>query len=98
MEERGATAIPSDEYVCEMEVKNTYDQASLTPLLEIFDRSELSKCYEPEHQETITVKAKWRTQQVIAAAKKRGTTALAVVERARIPGAPRLKFQRRETN
>ena len=96
IEERGATAIPDETYRCEVVTTNTYDQASLTPLLELFNQDELSSCYQPAYEEKVTVPAKWRTQQVIAAAKRRGTEALAIVERARIPGARRLVFKRRE--
>lgn len=96
MTERNATAIPSETFIAELEVKNTYDQASLTPLLEIFNAIELEKCYEPAYAKQVEVPARWKTQQVIAAAKRRGAEALAVVDRAKIAGAPRLNFRRRE--
>ena len=96
MEERGATAIPSDQFVCELKQGNSYDQTSLTPLLEIFNQLEISSCFQPPYEETVTVPAKWRIPQVIAAAKRRGTEALAIVARAKIAGVPRLVFKRRK--
>lgn len=93
MERNGATAIPSEKYICELQRKDTYDQAGFTPLLEVFNESDLGEVYTPEHQETITVAPKWNTVKLIAKARRYGDKALAVVERAKIPGRPSLKFQ-----
>ena len=96
MAERQATSIPSEKFICELKQVNSYDQASLTPLLEIFNKPELSSCYQPAYEEMVTVPAKWRIQQVIAAARRRGIEAQEVVDRARIPGAPSLSFKERQ--
>lgn len=95
MNERQALAIPSETFICELEVKNSYDQAGLTPLLEIFNEVELAKCYEPAYSKMVEVPAKWNIQQVLAAARRRGAEAMSLVERARLPGALKLKFARR---
>lgn len=92
MQERHATAIPSEAFDCTLETKDTYSQLMFTPLKEIFLDGDLAKCLTPAHEERTTVPDKWDTQQVKAAAKKYGDKALAIVENARIPGAPRLKF------
>ena len=41
IEERGATSIPSETYICEMEIKRGYDQPSFAPLKEIFNEADL---------------------------------------------------------
>ena len=93
MEDRGATGIPSDEFVCEQETKNTYIQELLFPLKEVFSTAELMKCLIPAHQEIVP--EKWNTNKVIALAKRYGTDAQRIVEQARTPQRPKLKFERR---
>jgi hypothetical protein len=97
---RGGTSLPNaDEngeqlFICEIEETFTYDHSFFTPLLEKFNRTELGICYEPEHEQTVTVPAKWHTQQVKAVAKKHGDGAVEIVERGKIPKSRKLKFRR----
>lgn len=97
MTEREAVGIPSDKYVCELIPTNTYAQERFTPLLEVFYETDLASCYTGEHEEVVTVPAKWDTQKVKAAAKRYGREALDIVEHTKIPGTPRLKFEPRNT-
>ena len=97
MEERGATAIPSEEYVCEIEIKSTYDQPSFTPLKEVFNDADLKRCLRPAHIEEVEVADKWTTGTVKSLATKYGADALRIVENARMESRGRLKFARRET-
>ena len=96
MEARGATAIPSDEYVCELVVRNTYDQARFRPFLEILSERELQGVFTPAHEETVEVVDKWNTQKLVALAKRYGAEALRIIEQAKLPGARTLKFTKRE--
>lgn len=96
MNERKASAIPSEEFICEMEVKDTYSQPGFTPLKEIFFPADLAACFTPSHEETVQVADRWETAKVKALAKRYGEQALRVVEAARIPGPPKLKFRRKE--
>ena len=95
MEERGATAIPDETYRCEMHVSHTYQQPLLTPLLEVLNKVELDACYVPAHEELVKVDAKWRVQQLLAVARRRGAEALAIIERAKIESGRKLKFEKR---
>lgn len=95
MAEKGATAIPSDTFVCEMQVSNTYDQSRFTPLKEVFTASDLDAAFTPEHDEVKRVPDKWNTVKVLALARRYGDQALRCVEEARVRGAPRLKFERK---
>ena len=51
MEERGATSIPSETYICEMETGFKYAQESFGPLKEVFNEVDLKKCLTPAHTE-----------------------------------------------
>ncbi len=97
MEERGATAIPSEVYICEMETGFKYDQASLGPLKEILSEVDLKKCLTPAHTEEVKVADKWATGTVKSLATRYGADALRIVENARMESRGRLKFARRET-
>ena len=96
MEYRSATSIPSESFICELTSRTQYDQLGFTPLKEIFNDTDLPKCFTPAHIDSVDVPDKWSTQQVIALAKRYGDQALRVVERAKSLGSPRLKFERRE--
>jgi hypothetical protein len=97
MEERGATAIPSEAYICEIETKSVYDQPSFTPLKEIFNDADLKRCLRPAHIEEVEVADKWTTATVKSLATKYGADALRIVDSARMDSRGRLKFARRET-
>ena len=95
MTERGSTAIPSDIFKCDREQAVSYNQAALTPLKEIFTEGDLASCLVLAHEETIQVEDKWATVKVKSLARRYGVEAEKVVEQARVPGASRVKFERR---
>jgi hypothetical protein len=97
IEERGATSIPSETYICEMEIKRGYDQPSYGPLKEIFNDADLAKCLTPAHTDEVKVADKWATVTVKSLAVKYGAEALRIVENAQTESRGRLKFARRET-
>jgi hypothetical protein len=97
IEERGATSIPSEIYICEMEIKRDYDQPSYGPLKEIFNEVDLKKCLTPAHTDEVKVADKWATVTVKSLAAKYGSEALRIVENAQTESRGRLKFARRET-
>ena len=97
IEERGATSIPSEVYICEMETGFRYDQPSFAPLKEIFNDADLAKCLTPAHTEEVKVADKWATGTVKSLATKYGAEALRIVENALTESRGRLKFARRET-
>ena len=96
MEERGATSIPSETYICEMETGWKYDQPSFGPLKEIFNEVDLKKCLTPAHTDEVKVADKWATATVKSLATKYGADALRILENARMESRGRLKFARRE--
>ena len=97
MEERGATSIPSEVYICEMETGWKYDQPSFGPLKEVFHDADLKKCLTPAHTEEVKVADKWATGTVKSLATKYGADALRILENARMESRGQLKFTRRET-
>jgi hypothetical protein len=97
MEEKKATSIPSETYICEMETGWKYDQASFGPLKEVFNEVDLKKCLTPAHTEEVKIEDKWATGTVKSLATKYGAEALRILENARMESRGRLKFARRET-
>ena len=97
MEERVATSIPSETYICEMETGWKYDQPSFGPLKEVFNDADLKRCLTPAHTEEVKVEDKWTTATVKSLATKYGAEALRIFENARMESRGRLKFARRET-
>ena len=97
MEEKKATSIPSETYICEMETGFRYDQMSFGPLKEIFNDADLKRCLTPAHTEEVKVEDKWTTATVKSLATKYGAEALRIFENARTESRGRLKFARRET-
>ena len=97
IEERGATSIPSETYICEMETGFKYDQPSFGPLKEIFNEVDLAKCLTSAHTEEVKVADKWTTATVKSLATKYGAEAMRIFENARTESRGRLKFARRET-
>ena len=101
MEGRGATSIPDDTFICESPLRYEYPPGTFTPLLEIFNATELEECYWPAKRELVPEHYEqhpeaWNTPKTLSLAKKRGTEAMAVVERNRLPGARRIRFTKRE--
>jgi len=97
MEENEATSIPSETYICEINVKNDYDQPSFGPLKEILNDADLKKCLIPAHTEEVRIEDKWATGTVKSLATKYGADALRIFENARTESRGRLIFKRRET-
>jgi len=97
IEERGATSIPSETYICEMETGFKYDQPSFAPLKEVFNEADLKRCLTPAHTEEVKVADKWTTATVKSLATKYGSEAMRIFENARTESRGRLKFARRET-
>ncbi len=97
MEERGATMIPSDSYVCEAPIRYDYPDGCFTPLKEEFTESELAECITPAWTETVEHPESWNTLKVISIARKHGKAAMDIVERQRIPKRSKIKFERKET-
>ena len=95
IEERGATSIPSEIYICEMETNWRYDQPSFGPLKEVFNDADLKKCLTPAHIEEVKVEDKWATGTVKSLATKYGAEALRIVDHARMESRGRLVFKRR---
>ena len=93
MMDRGATSIPSERFQCELVSDTSYDRTRFTPLKEILNELDLASCWTPATQVLQTVPESWNTAKVKAMARKYGDAALAVVERARVEGRPRLKFE-----
>lgn len=100
IQERGGTTLPVADnngeliWTCEQVDSYTYDHSQFTPLLEKFNKTELEECYIPEHDEMLTVPAKWYTSILKAVAKKHGDGAPELVDRARVPTGRKLKFER----
>ena len=97
IEERGATSIPSETYICEMETGFKYNQPSFAPLKEIFNEVDLKKCLTPAHTDEVKVADKWATGTVKSLAVKYGAEALRILANAQTESRGRLKFARRET-
>ena len=97
MEEKKATSIPSETYICEMETGFKYDQPSFGPLKEIFNEVDLKKCLTPAHTDEVKIEDKWTTATVKSLATKYGSEALRIFENARTETRGRLVFKRRET-
>ena len=98
MEDRGATSIPSEDYICELSYRPTYDQLGFIPLKEVFNESDLARCLTPAHTEEVEVPDKWATSTVKSLAAKYGADALRIVDRAKTHDRGKLIFKRRENN
>ena len=95
IEERQATSIPSEAYICEMETGFKYDQVSFGPLKEVFHDADLKKCLTPAHTAEVKIEDKWATGTVKSLATKYGAEALRIFENARTESRGRLVFKRR---
>ena len=96
IEERGAKAIPSEAYICELETNAKYDQLAFAPLKEVFHDADLRRCLTPAHSERVEVQDKWATATVKSLAAKYGAEALRIFENARMETRGRLIFKRRD--
>ena len=96
IEDRGAKAIPSEAYICELETNAKYAQLSFGPLKEVFNEADLRRCLTPAHSERVEVQDKWATTTVKSLAAKYGADALRIVDHARMETPGRLIFKRRD--
>ena len=92
----GGTMLPSEEFICELVTTNTYDQAAFRPFLEILTGADLETVFIPAHVEQVEVKDKWDTRKLIALARRYGKEALSIIDRARVPGVAKLRFEPRK--
>ena len=89
---RGALAIDGDAFEATLKIVNSYDQGQLQPLLEVLSAEDLAVCYTAEHvQTTITkIAAKFDLVKLKPIARKRGYEVQAIIDRATIPGSPKV--------
>ena len=95
LEERGAKAIPSNHYICELSMRNMYDQAAFTPLKELLVQADLDVVLRPAHTETVAIPDEWYTQKILALG-RRLPEVQHVVDSARRELRGKLKFERRK--
>lgn len=92
-----AEALVDAEYDCPIASTANYDRTRLTPLLEVLNGADLAKCYEPAHQETVDVEAKWDLVKLKPLARKYGGQAAEVMAHATLEPSRRVgKFKRLE--
>ena len=96
--ERGAAAIMGQRWTCELKRNVSYDQTAFTPLKEILGPADLEACFTPAHEAITAVPDHWDTVRVKALARRYGAEALGIVERAQMPGTPRLELRERRTS
>lgn len=95
MEADGATALAHDEFDVKLGYgTGQWDPARLAALREIVPQSAIDEAFVPEHDETIHVSPKWDMRKA-ARFGKYGKEAQEVLDRAKLPGAPRLSIKRR---
>ncbi len=92
----GGTAFPSETYICELKVINSYDQTKFTLLKEELNETEMDHAWEEEWDETKVHPAKFNTVKLKSIVNKRGGRAKEIFEDAMIPGAVSLTFKRRD--
>ncbi len=97
MDAEGATAVPHKTHVVKLERRVTYDQGKLASLREVLPAEVHEAAWTPERQETRTVPGRWDMRKV-AGLKRYGADVVEVIERAAIPGAPRLTIKLKEAN
>ena len=91
----GGTALPSETYICELVVKNTYDAIGLIAVKEELNETEMKHSWEEEWVEAKIHPGKFNTVKLKAIVNKRGGKAKQLFEAAQIPGPQTLKFERR---
>ena len=91
----GGTELPSEEFICALVVKNTYDISKFVPLLEELNETEMKHAWEEEWTEAKIHPGKFNTTKLKAICNKRGGKAKQLFENALIPGNPTLEFKKR---
>lgn len=97
MEGEGASIYDTSTHEVELKTSTSYDQGRLTPLLELLSQEELeaAHAYEPEHEETRTVPAKWNLTH-LKKFRRRGRDIAEIIERARFSGPTRLTIKEKK--
>ena len=95
MEAEGATEIPHPDFEVKLKRSSSWDYSRLATLGELVPEAELAKAHTPEHEETVVVPDKWDMRKALTF-KKFGREVEAVLEAARLLGAPRLTIKRKE--
>jgi hypothetical protein len=96
MERDGATAVPHPEFDVRMESKPTYDHGKLAMLREFVPPDELTRGYTQEHEQTVTIAAKW-DMRIVKSWSKYGNEVKDAIKSAAIPGAPKLRIRKKES-
>ena len=91
----GGTMLDNDQFLIELKPGPvSLDVGIIIAVKEQLSAENLAKCYTPAHQETIDVPEKWSLVQLNALARRYGVVAR-IVERARVPGRPRVVVERK---
>lgn len=96
IQERGAKSLFSVDFEAVLEYRVEYDQPGLRALLEVLPAEGIMESFSPQHEETRTVPDKWDVTKAKKWAAKIGTEALAILEKAKIEGNPRVKLMARK--
>lgn len=94
MEDDGATVYETGTHKVELKASVRYDQGRLTPILELLAQDELTdaRAYEPEHEETHTVPAKWNMTKLKPFARY-GKAIADIIEDAKLQGPSRVAIK-----
>ena len=92
LDAQGATVMDHPRYHVEVSRKTEWAKDKLYMLAEFVPPDALAKAFTPAHEETITVAEKWDVRKVLPLAKY-GECAKAIIESARIEGAPKLHVE-----
>lgn len=90
----GGTALPSETYICELKVKNTYDIVTLGRLKEEMNSMDLDHCWEEEKTGKI-IPAHFKMTETKATCIRNGGRQAEILDESLIPGNPTLEFKRR---
>ena len=92
--DRDARALHGTDHVARIKPGTpTYDIGKLMPLLEWLTAKDLERAFRKEHEETVTVGAKWQGQQLNRIEKDYGGEVAAMIQDARIPGPTSLTLE-----
>lgn len=95
-DQRMAEGIPSMSYNVKVSRGNKYDTERLAPLKELLLSGDLAICYTPAREETKQVPEKWNMTKLNSIAKAYGINAIKIIEDAKTPGEPTVKFEPRK--
>ncbi len=95
MQADGAVALHHPDFDVKLAARPSYDHGKLAALREVVPQDEINRAYVPAHEVTETVPGKW-DMRVALTFKKFGREAKAILDRARIEGAPRISIKAKE--